>query len=193
MTFTGRISAFILWLMGWRVNGEKPKHKKFVFLAAPHTSNWDFPIGRLSNSKLNINLKVLMKKSWFFFPMGLIMRSLGAIPIDRSKSGTVMDYVVDLFQKNEEFVFAITPEGTRSYVDYWKTGFYYIALKANVPIVCGYLDYGKKETGIGPSIHPTGNAEEDFEKIMSFYRTITAKHPDHFNHHPHFGKPKAEK
>lgn len=192
MTFTGRISKFILKLMGWRVKGEKPKHKKFVFLAAPHTSNWDFPIGRLSNSKLDINLKVLMKKSWFFFPMGLIMRSLGAIPIDRTKSGTVMDYVVELFNKNEEFVFAITPEGTRSYVDYWKTGFYYIALKANVPIVCGYLDYRKKETGIGPTIHPTGNAEEDFEKIMSFYRTITAKHPEQFNHHPNFGKPDTD-
>lgn len=188
MTFTGRISAFILWLMGWRVNGEKPKLKKFVFLAAPHTSNWDFPIGRLSNSKLDINLKVLMKKSWFFFPMGIIMRSLGAVPIDRSKSGTILDFVIDLFKKNEEFVFAITPEGTRSYVEYWRTGFYYIALKANVPIVCGYLDFAKKETGIGPVIYPTGNAEEDFEKIMSFYRTITAKHPDQFNQYPKFGK-----
>jgi 1-acyl-sn-glycerol-3-phosphate acyltransferase len=188
MTFTGRISAFVLWLMGWKVKGEKPKHKKFVFLAAPHTSNWDFPIGRLSNSKLDINLKVLMKKSWFFFPMGLIMRGLGAIPIDRSKSGTVMDYIIDLFNKNEEFVFAITPEGTRSYVESWKTGFYYIALKANVPIVCGYLDFKKKETGIGPTIMPTGNAEEDFEKIMSFYRTIAPKHPDQFNLHPKFGK-----
>jgi 1-acyl-sn-glycerol-3-phosphate acyltransferase len=190
MTFTGRISETILKLMGWKVKGEKPDLKKYVFLAAPHTSNWDFPLGRLSNSKLDIDLKVLMKKSWFFFPMGLIMRSLGAIPIDRSKSGTVMDYIIELFNKNDEFVFAITPEGTRSYVEYWKTGFYYIALKANVPIVCGYLDFDKKETGVGPVIYPTGNVEEDFEKIMSFYRTITAKHPEKFNQFPHFGKPK---
>lgn len=190
MTFTGKISATILKLMGWRVKGEKPDLKKFVLLAAPHTSNWDFPVGRLTNSMLDINLKVLMKKSWFFFPMGLIMRSLGAIPIDRTKSGTMIDHVIDLFNKNEEFVFAITPEGTRSYVEYWRTGFYYIALKAEVPIVCGYLDFDKKETGIGPIIFPTGNAEEDLEKIMSFYRTKAAKHPEKFNQHPHFGKPK---
>lgn len=188
MSLTGKISNQIISLLGWQVKGKKPEHKKYVLLAAPHTSNWDFPIGRLTNSKLEIDLKVLMKKSWFFFPMGLIMRSLGAIPLDRSKAGTVMDYVVDLFNKNEEFVFAITPEGTRSYVDYWRTGFYYIALKANVPIVCGYLDYKKKETGIGPIIYPTGDAEKDLEKIMIFYRKVSAKYPEKFNQHPHFGK-----
>ena len=188
MTFTGKISQFVLWLMGWEVKGKKPDFKKFVFLAAPHTSNWDFPIGRLSNSKLDINLKVLMKKSWFFFPMGMIMRGLGAIPIDRSKSGTVIDHVVDLFNNNEEFVFAITPEGTRSYVEYWKTGFYTIAKRANVPIVLGFLDFEKKESGVGPIIYPSDDAEADFEKIMSFYRTIAPKSPEKFNLHPRFGK-----
>ena len=188
MSTSGKISKLILKLAGWNVKGERPKEKKFVFLAAPHTSNWDFPLGRLTNSYLEVDLKVLMKKSWFVFPFGVILRKLGAIPIDRSKSGTVIDYIVDIFNENEDFVFAITPEGTRSYVEYWKTGFYTIAQKANVPIVCGYLDYKKKETGVGPIIYPSGDVEKDFEKIMSFYRTINARFPEKFNLNPSFGK-----
>ncbi len=188
MSFTGKISETILATFGWKVKGVKPPLKKFVFLAAPHTSNWDFPLGRLSNSKLEIDLKVLMKKSWFFFPVKYIFSALGAMPIDRTKSGTIIEYVVNMFNSNDEFVFAITPEGTRSFVEYWKTGFYTIAVKAKVPIVLGYLDYAKKETGIGPIIYPSGDSEKDFEEIMAFYRTITAKFPEKFNHHPRFGK-----
>lgn len=188
MSITGKISYSILRAVGWNVKGKKPKEKKFVFLAAPHTSNWDFPLGRLTNSYLEIDLKVLMKKSWFFFPTKYILNWLGAIPIDRSKSGTVIDQIVKKFNDNDEFVFAITPEGTRSFVEYWKTGFYTIALRAKVPIYLGYLDYGKKETGTGPMIYPSGNAEADFEKIMEFYRTITPCFPEKFNMNPRFGK-----
>jgi len=119
MSFTGRISKIILTMMGWKIVGEKPNIKKFVFIAAPHTSNWDFPIGRLSTSVLGINLKVLMKKSWFFFPLGYIFRWLGAMPVDRSKSGTVIDHIVSLFKEQEEFVFAIT---LRGHVPMWNPG-----------------------------------------------------------------------
>ena len=188
MTFTGKISKFILSLFGWKVKGEKPKEKSFVFLAAPHTSNWDFPLGRLTSSQLNIPLKVLMKKSWFIFPIKKILSWLGAMPIDRSKGGTVIDTIVRIFSEKDDFVFAITPEGTRSFVKSWKTGFYTIATKANVPIVCGYLDYKNKVTGVGPTIYTTGNAQEDFEKIMTFYRTIDACFPERFNQNPTFGR-----
>jgi 1-acyl-sn-glycerol-3-phosphate acyltransferase len=188
MGFTGKISAGILKLAGWKTGGEKPKAKKFVFLAAPHTSNWDFPLGRLTSSKLEIPLKVLMKKSWFVFPIGGILRWLGAVPIDRSKSGTVIDYIVKLFNENDSFVFAITPEGTRSFVEYWKTGFYTIAKKANVPIVCGYLDYKNKKTGVGPIIYLSDDKEKDFEKIMAFYRTIHPRFEENFNKYPRLGK-----
>jgi 1-acyl-sn-glycerol-3-phosphate acyltransferase len=98
----------------------------------------------------------------------MIMRSLGAVPVDRSKTGTIIDNIVDLFNKNDEFILALTPEGTRSYVEYWKTGFHTIAKKANVPIICGYLDYTKKETGLGPVIFPGDDAEKDFEKNNEF-------------------------
>jgi len=188
MTINAKISKAILSLFGWKVVGDKPKFKKFVFIAAPHTSNWDFPIGRLSNTVMGIDLKVLMKESWFFFPLGYIFKWLGAMPIDRSKSGTVIDHIIGLFRDQEEFVFAITPEGTRSYVEYWKTGFYTIAEKANVPIVMGYLDFEKKVTGIGPAIIPSGDREADFKKIIEFYSHVHAKHPHLFNKTPRLGR-----
>ncbi|OYT15415.1 MAG: acyltransferase [Bacteroidetes bacterium 4572_77] len=192
MSITAKISTGILRLFGWKAKGPRPIEKKFVFLAAPHTSNWDFPLGRLTNSALEIELKVLMKKSWFIFPLGSLLRALGAIPIDRSKSGTVIDHIVSHFNEKDEFVFAITPEGTRSYVESWKTGFYTIAQKANVPIVCGYMDYEKKETGVGPTIYPSGDMEKDFEKIIGFYRTVNACYPENFNPNPQLGKSKRE-
>ncbi|NPD46695.1 MULTISPECIES: 1-acyl-sn-glycerol-3-phosphate acyltransferase [unclassified Lentimicrobium] len=188
MGINSKISGLVLKLWGWKVKGKRPDLKKFVFIAAPHTSNWDFPIGRLSTSVMGIDNKVLMKKSWFFFPLGYIFRWLGAMPIDRSKSGTVIDHILGLFEENDEFVFAITPEGTRSYVEFWKTGFYTIALRANVPLVLGYLDFVKKETGVGPTIYLSGNKDADFEKIMQFYRTIGAKYPEKFNQNPSLGR-----
>lgn len=188
MAISGKISRFILSIAGWKVKGKKPDMKKYILLAAPHTSNWDFPMGRLTNSALDIDLKVLMKKSWFFFPLKYLFNYLGAVPIDREKSGTVIDNALEIFKNNDEFVFALAPEGTRSFVDYWKTGFYTIANQAKIPIVLAYLDYQKKEGGIGPIIFPSGNETVDFEKIMSFYRNIHPKFPEKFNQHPRFGK-----
>ena len=188
MSITGKISGAILRLAGWRVEGKKPKEKKYVILAAPHTSNWDFPLARLTNSQLKIKLKLLMKESWFFFPVNYILKYLGVVPIDRSKPGGLIDYVVDLFHTNEEFVFTIAPEGTRSYVEYWKTGFYTIAVKANVPILLAYVDYGKKIAGVGPLIYPSGDSTKDFEKIMEFYRTVEPRFPEKFNKNPQLGR-----
>lgn len=188
MSFTGKISETILGLAGWKVKGEKPKEKKYVILAAPHTSNWDFPLTRLTNSIFGVEIKLLMKKSWFFFPLKYFFSWLGAIPVDRRKSGTIIEHVVELYKENDDLVLAIAPEGTRSYVESWKTGFYTIAVKAKVPILLAYVDYEKKETGIGPMIYPSGDAQKDFEEILSFYRTIHAKFPEKFNKNPRFGK-----
>ena len=190
MGFSGKISGLILRMAGWKVNGEKPKEKKYVFIAAPHTSNWDFPLARLTNSQLKIKLKILMKKSWFFFPLNYIFKWLGVLPVDRDISGGIIGSIVEKFNNNDEFIFVIAPEGTRSYVDYWKTGFYTIAIKAKVPIVLAYVDYEKKETGVGPIIYPSGDAKKDFEEIMAFYRTIHPCFPEKFNLNPSFGKKK---
>ena len=191
MSFKKKFSSIVLKIIGWKVGGERPEEKKFVFLAAPHTSNWDFPLGMLTAWYLGIDLKVLMKKSWFIFPIKGLLLSIGAMPIDRSKGGTVIDGVVHEFEERDAFVFSITPEGTRSYVESWKTGFYTIATKANAALVCGYLDYSKKETGIGPIIHPSGDAEQDFEEILKFYRTIGPRFPEKFNETPTFGRKKS--
>jgi len=188
MSITGKISGAILNLAGWKIKGEKPIEKKYVILAAPHTSNWDFPLARLTNSQLKIKLKLLMKESWFFFPLNYILKYLGVVPIDRSKQGGLIDHVVYLFENSEEFVFTIAPEGTRSYVEYWKTGFYNIALKAKVPILLAYIDYGKKVAGIGPMIYPSGDSIVDFEKIMEFYRTVQPRFPQKFNKYPRLGR-----
>ncbi len=191
MSFKKKFAGTVLKMIGWKVGGERPKEKKFVFLAAPHTSNWDFPLGMLTAWYLEIDLKVLMKKSWFVFPIKGMLLSLGAMPIDRKKGGTVIDGIVQEFENRDAFVFSITPEGTRSFVDSWKTGFYTIATRAEVPIICGYLNYGKKETGVGPIIHPQGDTEKDFEEILKFYRTIVPRFPEKFNKNPNFGKKKA--
>ena len=188
MAISGKISGMILRMAGWTVKGEKPKEKQYVFVAAPHTSNWDFPLARLTNSQLEIKLKMLMKQSWFIFPLNYILNYLGVIPIDRSESGGVIGGIVEKFNTIDDFIFVIAPEGTRSYVESWKTGFYRIAEKAKVPIALAYVDYEKKETGIGPMIYPSGDMVKDFEKIMDFYRTISPRFPEKFNKNPHLGK-----
>ncbi|MCK5775751.1 MAG: 1-acyl-sn-glycerol-3-phosphate acyltransferase [Bacteroidales bacterium] len=188
MAFSRKISGMVLRIAGWKVRGEKPKEKKYVFVAAPHTSNWDFPLARLTSSKMEIKLKLLMKKSWFVFPLNYIFNALGVIPIDRKKSGGFIDGIVEKFNTTDDFIFVIAPEGTRSYVESWKTGFYTIAVKAKVPIALAFVDYAKKETGIGPILYPSGDAQKDFEKIMKFYRTISPRFPEKFNLNPDFGK-----
>jgi 1-acyl-sn-glycerol-3-phosphate acyltransferase len=183
------ISLFILKIFGWEVKGKLPKEiKKCVLIEAPHTSNIDFVIGRLAFFYLGIKAKFLIKKELFFFPMGFILKNLGGIPIDRKKSNNVVDYVSSLIRKSDELVVVITPEGTRKYNPNWKKGFYYIAIKSEVPIVLAYIDYSKKEGGIGKVIYPDGNFEKDFAEITEFYKDKTAKYPEKFNLSPMYRK-----
>lgn len=176
------IASILLGLMGWRVTSSLTADiPKCVVVMAPHTSMWDFVIGRIGYYKLGVKVRFLVKKEMFFFPLGPIIRGLGAIPVDRSKSERMVDYIAGLFDDYESLYFTITPEGTRKRVENWKKGFYYIAQKANVPIALGFLDYEKKLGGIGPIIIPTGNFEEDFKQIETFYRGIGARHPELFN------------
>ncbi|MEQ8908652.1 MAG: lysophospholipid acyltransferase family protein [Vicingaceae bacterium] len=174
------LSRFIFWITGWKIVGENPKAlKKFVMIAAPHTSNWDLLYARAAYYLMSIRVKYTIKKELFFFPLGWFLKSLGGIPIDRNKKkGNMVQQMARNFKKWEELALLVTPEGTRSYAKEWKKGFYYIALEAKVPIVLGYLDYAKKIAGIGPVIHPSGDIEADLEKILTFYRGITPKYPE---------------
>ena len=176
------IAFIILKMMGWKVTNSLPEGiPKCVVIMAPHTSMWDFVLGRLGFFVLDIKVRFLIKKEMFFFPLGPFIKWMGGIPVDRSKSSNTVDYIAGLFDDHKHLYFTITPEGTRKQVEHWKKGFYYIAQKANVPIALGFLDYEKKLGGIGKVFIPSGNFDEDFKMIRDFYAGIAAKHPERFN------------
>lgn len=172
------LSICILRICGWHREGRVPDIPKFVMLAAPHTSNWDFPIGMAILLAFKIKFSLLGKDSLFRWPFGGFLKWMGLIPIDRSKSRDVVAQSIQVFKDNRKMVMVVAPEGTRKRDIYWKSGFYHIARGANVPIVMGFLDYARKAGGIGPTIMPTGDIEFDMEKIRYFYDKISGKIPE---------------
>jgi 1-acyl-sn-glycerol-3-phosphate acyltransferase len=173
-----RIARGILRLLGWTLVSEAPDLPKYVVIGAPHTSNWDFPIGMLGFIALGIKRNLMIKHTLFRPPLGWFMRALGGIPIDRTQRHNFVDQVVAAFKEADELVVALTPEGTRSYTPYWKTGFYYIALGAGVPIALGFADYATRRAGLGPILYPTGDIEADMAIIAEFYSDKTGKRPE---------------
>ncbi len=189
------LAKFILKIIGWKVGGTFPhKYKKLVILEAPHTANIDYFIGMMIIYSMGVKVNVIIKKEAFFWPFAGLLKKAGGIPIDRSSKSSKVDAIAELFEKHERLNLGITPEGTRSLSTKWKKGYYYIALKAKVPILCASMDYKKKEAFFGPVIIPTGNYEKDFEEIEKFYTGVTAKHPEKYNLSPMYldedGKPK---
>lgn len=175
-------------LLGWKVTHFLSNDiKKCVIIVAPHTSNWDFIYGMGAVSVMKLNQRFVIKKEWIRFPMKRLMLSLGALPIDRKKSGeneekkSSVDAIAELFKDRDELRMVITPEGTRSRVEKWKTGFYYVALKANVPIALAFINYETKTCGIDVVIHPTGDFKSDMKKIMNFYKNIKGGNPQNFS------------
>jgi 1-acyl-sn-glycerol-3-phosphate acyltransferase len=173
------ISRWIFHGLGWKTEGEIPKDiKKYVLVAAPHTSNWDFFYGRIYFYMHGIPLKFLIKKELFFFPLGIILKALGGIPVNRKKNENLSKKLAEDFKNSEQMALLVTPEGTRSYNPRWKKGFYYIAQEAKVPIILGYIDYEKKIGGIGPVFEPTGDVNKDIETIKAFYKDKKGKYPE---------------
>lgn len=169
------LSKIFLWLSGWKVNGQLPQEKKFVMIAAPHTSNWDLPFMLMVSFVLKARPYWMGKAQIFKPPFKGVMKWMGGIPVDRSKSNNMVEYTAELIKQSEELIVTVPPEGTRSKVKYWKTGFYHIANLAQVPIVLGFLDYEKKIGGIGGVIYPSGDIEKDMLKIKAFYKTVKGK------------------
>ena len=170
-------------LLGWKVVGNIPDDvKKCVIAVAPHTCIADFILGRLAYCSVGKPVKFLIKKEFFdnFILRGLL-KKLGGIPVDRSRNNNTVNEVSALFKQYDELNLIITPEGTRKLVHRWKRGFYYIAEKAHVPIVLGFLDFKKKELGFGPMLYPKGDFDEDWKIMEKFYRGINAKHPERYN------------
>lgn len=176
------LSKLILKIAGWKViGGIPPEVPKCVVAVAPHTSNWDFVLGRLAFWQLGVKARFLIKKELFFWPLGPIIKWLGGIPVDRQKRGNLVDQVAAMFKEHNSLYIAITPEGTRKLVKDWKRGYYYIALKARVPIALGVLDYHKKEGGVVKILNPSGNFEEDSKMVEEVYRGVGARYPELYN------------
>ncbi|MHB8347668.1 MAG: lysophospholipid acyltransferase family protein [Acidiferrobacterales bacterium] len=172
-----RLALATLHIMGWRIQGGVPSIPKYVLIGAPHTSNWDFVLALLAKRALDIRFKWIGKDSLFRWPFGGIMEWLGGIPVNRRSRNNFIDRMADQFHASGELVVVITPEGTRGRTEYWKSGFYYLALRAGVPIVLGYVDYARKTLGIGPVLTPTGNLEADMTPIREFYADKSGLYP----------------
>lgn len=174
------VRAIIMWLYrrhGWKAEGVVPEPRRFVIIAAPHTSNWDFVYFIGLTQSLGITPHFMAKTSLFRWPVTNFMLDMGGVPVDRNKGGNYVQAMIDEFARRDEFMLTIAPEGTRGSVQQWRTGFYHIALGAGVPMVVGMMDYGKKTGGLGPVIWPTGDYEADMAKVTELYASVTPKHP----------------
>ncbi len=163
---------------GWRAVGIVPEPRKFVLIAAPHTSNWDFLYFLGLTQDLRIDAHFMAKDSLFRWPMGRFMREMGGIEVDRSSRHNMVGAMAAEFAARDEFMLTIAPEGTRSKSGKWKTGFYQIALAANVPLVVGLMDYGRKSGGLTVTIWPTGDYAADMAKVWDVYRDCTPRNPE---------------
>lgn len=172
-----RLSMWILNTLGWTILAELPDLKKYVVIAAPHTSNWDFPLGILAAKALRMEPHWMGKHSLFRWPYGWFFRAIGGTPVLRNRGQNYIQQMADLFDRSERLVLALAPEGTRSKTDHWKTGFHYIARAANVPIVMAYLDFGNKQVGISKPFIPSDDIASDLDKIRGFYADRRGKNP----------------
>lgn len=177
-------SAFLFTVMGWKMQGKVPAEiKKCIVVAAPHTSNYDLLLALAGFYKMKIPVRYLVKREWVdFFPLSKIFKASGALGVDRSKSNSLVDNLAAMITNStENMAVMISPEGTRKLILKWKTGLYYAALKAKVPIVLSSLDYAKKVAAIGPIFMPTGNYQEDMQILKNYYKDITPKYPELFS------------
>ena len=178
------IQGFCRWLLykklGWTKCVTVAHPDKFIICLAPHTSNWDFIIGQLYAQAEGFKINFLMKREWFFWPLGVIFKSLGGIPVWRSKHTSMTDNLAETAKTKDSFKLCITPEGTRSPNPEWKKGFYFIALKAEIPILLYGVDYEKKKIVCTDSFTPSGNIDEDMPKIKSYFKDFKGKKPENF-------------
>jgi 1-acyl-sn-glycerol-3-phosphate acyltransferase len=179
------LECLVRWLLlqwfvrsGWTISGSLPPDRKFVIMGASHTSNWDFLVFLGAVHALGRQVHFIGKQSLFKWPLGGFMRALGGVPVDRSAPQDLVSQIAAQFDAHDDFILVIAPEGTRSATKYWKSGFYQIALKAGVPIVCAGPDYPTRRGVFGPVIRPTGDYEGDLAPAFAFFRALTPRHPE---------------
>ena len=181
-----RFADFLMFLGGWKLIGEPEEDmKNCVFIEAPHTSMWDFVWGRCGLWKLGVNAHFFIKKEMFFFPLGLILRALGGVPVDRKKGGGMVETAVRHLKENSNFSVIIAPEGTRKPVKRWKAGFHIIAKETGVPVYISYFDWGTKRVGIYQKFEISDDAKADMARIQEIYESLhlVGKYPkDYITH-----------
>lgn len=176
-----KLYSFIYYkLLGWKTNVTVPNYAKCVICAAPHTTNWDLFIGKLFYGAIGRKTSFMMKKEWFFFPLGILFKAVGGIPVNRGKKSSLVDQMAQRFSSSSYFNLAITPEGTRKANPNWKKGFYYIALKAQVPILLIGIDYEKKTITATRELIPSGDIEKDLKEIKLYFKDFKGKKPENF-------------
>ena len=179
------MKSFCKWMlydvMGWKSIITEEHPQKYIICLAPHTSNWDFIIGQLYSRANGVRSGFLMKKEWFFWPLGPIFRKMGGVPVWRSKHTSMTDNLAEEAKKRESFGLCITPEGTRSLNPEWKKGFYFIALKAGIPILLYGVDYEKKVIQCTKMIIPSGDVEKDMREIKLYFKDFKGKKPEKFS------------
>ncbi len=174
------LAKTVLGWFGWQAEGNLPEGGKFVLIAAPHTSNWDMPVMLGLAMVYGIKVHWLGKHTLFAGPMGPLMRALGGIPVVRHERQNLVQQVAELFRTHESFILAVPPEGTRKRVEHWKSGFYHMARAANVPILLGFLDYGRKRGGFGRPVQASADPSKVMDEIRAFYRDKAALRPEFF-------------
>ena len=175
--FAHYLGRLVLHISGWTCRGGPPATRDMVIIAAPHTTNWDFIYLLAAAYKFRLSINWLGKNNLFWWPLGPLLRFLGGIPVDRSQPTDMVRRLAEQIRDGEGTVLVIPPAGTRGYTEYWKSGFYRIATAAGIPLVCGYLDYPKKEAGLGLSFMP-GDLKSDMERLRGFYEPIEGKFPE---------------
>lgn len=180
-----KFCGWLLKAMGWTVESDPPEDPKCILLGVPHTSMWDFIIAYLYYQSVGGKALCMVKESLFFPPLGWILRAMGGIPVDQKHPGALVRSILKEMEKRERFHLAIAPEGTRSPVKRWKTGFHYIARKTGIPVYLGYFDWGTKRVGRGERVDLTDDAAADLERIQQLYEDmhLTGKHPEKYITH----------
>jgi 1-acyl-sn-glycerol-3-phosphate acyltransferase len=168
----------VIRFLGWSLVGQRPEVPKFVVSCAPHTSNWDLFYTIFAAMGFRVPAVFTLKDFWFFWPLGPFFRWLGGIPINRSVRGNTVEQMVQMFNESEKVILLVPPSGTRKNVTFWKTGFYWIALGANVPIVMAVIDYKQRKVFLELTLYPTGDIEADFEIIRKYYQERAGILPD---------------
>ncbi len=176
-----RLSSLILRWWGWKVSVTVPDYPKSIICVAPHTSNWDFILGKLAYASIGRKAGFLMKKWWFFWPLGPIFRSMGGVPVGECPGVSLTAQLIERFRTSDKLNIAITPEGTRSLNTRWRTGFLHVAIEAKVPITLASIDFPSKTISMHETFFPTGDIKADMLRIKEYYRPFTGRFPDKFS------------